>query len=133
MSAFAAFTLTDGQVPPVVHTFSPQSLVNELAKWASREGSYAIGFPRVSTSTRMGQNDFRVTTKVELPILETLSGGDAGYAAKPKVAYTPAVHTEYVLPLRSSVDERMNLRWLSLNYQQSAVVTAAVDSFEAVF
>lgn len=133
MPAFAALSLGDGQTPAVSHTFSPQSLTDQLAKWASREGNYAIGFPRASVSTRQNATDFRVTTKIELPVLETLSGGDAGYAAKPKVAYTPAVHTDYVLPLRSSIVERQNVQWFSISFQQNAVMKSIVENFEAVY
>jgi hypothetical protein len=70
------------------------------------------GQPRLTLSQeRTKTGDFKVSLKLELPVMETLgaSGTSAGYVAPPQVAYTnTGIFTMFAHP-RSTTADRANL------------------------
>lgn len=60
---------------------------------------------------KVKSGDFKVTAKLEVPVLETLgaSGTSAGYVAPPKVAYTMVGIATLFAPARSTTADRSNL------------------------
>lgn len=138
MTAIAAITLNDGQATPVAHTFSPVDIKNGVASWADRSGGIAIGFPVISFSNRIptkGSPSFKMTAKVVLPVLEQTSASTAtGIQPAPTVAYNLIAQVDLVLPQRCTLANRKDLIAYVRNYlANAAVITAAVENFEAVY
>lgn len=138
MPAIANMTINDGATTPVAHTFAPVNIdANGVAKWADRSGGIALGFPLVSQCVRVPSKtsrNYRVTVKVATPVLEVTSPSTAsGIQPAPTKAYDLLATMELVLPERSSLAERKNLIAYMKNYLANAVITAAVENFEAVY
>lgn len=132
MSAQAAVVLTDAAGTPVNRSFAPRGVDPAgVAKWTYLGDGTVAGYNQLTQVVRKPtpQSDaWKVTFKLVMPVLETLSttGTSAGYTAAPKVAYTLIAVTEYVLPSRSSLQDRKDLRAMNYDLQQEAVVTDAV-------
>lgn len=138
MTAIAALTLADGQATPVNHTFSPDGIDSNLvAKWSDRVGGIAIGFPVVTFSRRApnkGSRNYKVTAKVVFPVLEVTSPSTStGIQPAPTKAYDLLASVDFVLPERSTQAQRKDLLAFLKNYLASAVITSAVNDFEAVY
>lgn len=139
MTAIAALTLADGLATPVNHTFSPVNIDQAgVARWADRSGGIALGYPVVSFSNRMptkGSRNYRLMAKVVTPVLEQTSASTAtGIQPAPTKAYDLIFTCEFVLPERSTLQQRKDLLAYAKNFLGSAaVVTPAVENFESVY
>lgn len=138
MTAIAALTLADGQTTPANHTFNPVNIDQAgIAKWADRSGGIAIGYPVVSFAMRSpskGSRNYKVTAKVVTPVLEVTSPSTGtGIQPAPTKAYDLLATVEFILPERSTLDQRKDMLAYLKNYLASAVVTAAVNDFESVY
>lgn len=137
MSAIANITISDGQATPVVKTFSPVDLKNDIAKWADRSGGIAIGFPKLTMSLSepsAARRSYKLTLKVVTPVLEVTSPSTAtGIQPAPTKAYDLISSHEFVLPERSTLAQRRDLLAFASNLLANAAVVSAVQNFEAVY
>lgn len=138
MSAIASMSISDGQSTPVVHTFAPVGIDQaSVAKWADRSGGIALGFPVVSQSLRSpskASRNYKLTIKVAVPVLEVTSPSTAtGIQPAPTLAYSLIANVDVTLPERSTVAQRKDLAAYLRNYLANAVVTNAIENFEAVY
>lgn len=82
-----------------------------IAKWVDRSSSYQIGYPSFTMSSRAPSKTSRVTrvqTKFSQPILEITSAATYnGIAPSPTVAYTAIWNSEWVIPERMTLLERV--------------------------
>jgi hypothetical protein len=71
---------------------------------------------------RVKSGDYKVTVKLEVPVLETLgaSGTSAGYVAPPAVAYTNVAFVTLFCPARSTIADRANLLRMIIGLVQGA-------------
>lgn len=136
MAAQAAVMLTDAAVPPINRLFSPLGAdSNGVLRWRYLSDGTIAGYQYLTQSIRgpTPQSDaYKVTFKLVIPVLETVStsGTSAGYTASPKVAYRNLANLEFVLPTRSSLQERKDLRAMMFDLLQESVLTDAVWSLE---
>lgn len=138
MTAIAAVTLADGQATPVNHTFAPVNIdATGVAKYADRSTGISVGFPTVSFSIKQptkASPSYKVTAKVTLPVLEQTSPSTAtGIQPAPTLAYNLLASVDMVLPERSTLAQRKDLLAYFRNYMAHAVITAAVNDYEAVY
>jgi hypothetical protein len=137
MSAIANVVINDGAASPVAHTFSPVSIVGDLAKLADRSGGIAIGFPVITQSIRSpgnGLRTYKVMMKVSVPTLDVVAGSTtAGTIAAPSLAFTCLANVEFVLPERSSLSERKNILAYVRNYLATSVAASAVQDLEPLY
>lgn len=138
MTAFASIALADGQATPVVHTFAPINIdAAGVAKLVDRSSGISIGFPALTISVRApskGSLNHRVVCKLVVPTLEATSPSTAsGIQPAPTKAYECIATVEFVLPNRSTTLERRNLLKYMTNLISNANVTAAVESYEAIY
>lgn len=137
MGALASIVLNDGQGTPVAHTFTPSRIVDGVAILADMSGGIALGYPKVTHLVRMpnnGTRNWKVTAKVVLPVLEVTSPSTAsGIQPAPTLAYNLEAHVEIILPERSSLAERKNLNAYLKNLLAHAIMTGAVENFEALY
>lgn len=138
MTAIAALVLADGQATPVNHTFNPVNIDQAgVAKWADRSGGIALGFPVVTFSLRnpsKTSRNYKVSAKVVVPVLEVTSPSTAtGIQPAPTLAYNMTGTIDMILPERSTLGQRDDLRAYMKNVLGHAVLTAAAQSFESVY
>jgi hypothetical protein len=91
----------------------------------------------VSQSLRVptkGSRNYRLTVKVSLPVLEQTSPSTAtGIQPAPTKAYDLTFNGEFILPERSTLANRNDILAYVKNYIANAVVSSAVQNFEAVY
>lgn len=138
MAAIAVLTINDGATTPVAHTFSPSPDINSsLPVWVDRSGGIAMGYPKISLSVRQptkASRTFKVTLKIATPVMETVSASTAsGIPPAPVVSYIPLCNVEFVLPERSTLQQRKDLLAYVKNTLANAVITSAVQDFEPVW
>lgn len=132
--------LADAQGSPVNHTFVPigrdkdgvywfedQSQANSIGFW---QISVDVRRPPAATAKQSSEGRVqRVRVGLHEPILETVSNDTvSGIAPAPTVSYVPRAFTEYVMPERSTLQNRKDLRKMSSNLQDNAQIVAAVET-----
>lgn len=139
MTVATNIVLADAQAAPVNHTFVPVGRDNNGVFWFEDQSqANAIGYWRVSVEIRRPQaaaagassegRTVRAIFGLHEPILETVSNSTvSGIAPAPTVAYVPRVFTEYVMPERSALLDRKNLRKMNHGLQNDANVIAVVE------
>lgn len=120
MAAIGNIVLNDALATPVAHTFAPRRVGDlkgqgVLAEWEDRSSTYYIGYNRVvmqmSLPQPSGRDTIRVRIRVMTPKMETVSNSTvSGIAPAPTVAYTPMFDGTFVLPARSALQDRKDLR-----------------------
>lgn len=142
MPAAANIVLADAQATPVNHTFVPIGRDPNGVFWfEDQSATNAIGNWRISVlvkkpaSPNPGQSSEGRANRVEIglhePVLETVSNNTvSGIAPAPTVAYTQRALSTYILPERSTLDDRKHLRKMSYNLQANSQVIAMVETLE---
>lgn len=95
----------------VDRTFDPEGFqLPGVARWVDRSGGIQVGYPAFTLSVRRptkASRVFKVTAKLVLPTLETITASTAtGIAPAPTKAYDHTVVIEFMLPERGAVAER---------------------------
>lgn len=144
MSAVANIVLNDAQVSPVAHTFIPVGPdQNGVWWWENQLGDSPNGYARISMqlvrvgnpapgSNNGGQVN-RVKVGIHTPKLETLGTNDAGITPAPTVSYIPRASLEFLLPDRSSLQDRKDLRKYVDFLCAEAQLTAMVETLQNVY
>jgi len=132
--------LADAQGTPVNHTFVPlgpdtagvfwfedQSQASPIGYWRI---SYQLKRPTASTAgASSSQRTYRATIGLHEPVLENVTNNTvSGIAPAPTVSYIPRSFTEYVMPERSSLQNRKDLRKMTFNLSNEAQFIALVES-----
>lgn len=132
--------LADAQATPVNHTFIPvgrdkngvywfedQSATNAIGNW---KVSIELLKPSIPTAKQSSEGRV-VRAKIGLhePVQENVSNNTvSGIAPAPTIAYVPRVFTDYVMPERSSLLDRKNLRKMNANLHADAQVISLVEN-----
>jgi hypothetical protein len=121
MPSLANIVIADAQATPVNHTFVPvgpdKNGVQYLTDYSQAN---AVGYWQISievsspTPARVGNNGQSSVHKVRVglhePVLETPGDSSAsGIIPAPTVAYIPRSFVEYVIPMRSTTQNRKDL------------------------
>ena len=89
---------------------------------------------RKPTIARQGESAQNRVTRVKVtlsePVLEALSSNAAGYVPAPTVAYVPRCVSEFVLPERSSLQNRKDIRKMASNLLADANIVAVVENLQ---
>lgn len=127
--------LADGQSTPVNHTFSWDT-EHPVAGWTDKVGGVAIGYPKVTIGRSLPsrkRRSYKTTFRVEVPVLEAISGDVNGYVAQPKVAFTELFEGHFTSPDRSATSHRADLHAYVRDLLSKAMVKAmVVDQLPAV-
>ncbi len=119
--ALSNIVLADAQATPVNHTFAPQGAdANGVEYLTDYSQANAIGYWKISIQTiapsqpKAGEasdsRTYRVKIGLHEPVLETLSNSTvSGILPAPTISYIPRSFVEYVLPERSSAQNRKDL------------------------
>jgi len=144
MSAVTSISLDDAQGTPVSHTFVPLGPDLKGVWWfEDQTGVASIGFNRISLAltragnpapgSNSGDRVNRVKIGMHMPKTETLGTDGAGLTPPPTVAYIDRSITEYILPERDSLQDRKDIRKMSMNLLANAQVVAMVENLQNVY
>jgi hypothetical protein len=133
MGQQANITAYDGAATPVSHTLVGESVERQpdgtyLASWKeSLAGVPDSAQVRVIQRKRkLPSGIFRVTTRIEVPVMESISGqNSSGYTAPPKVAYTDTTEIVGYYHERSTVTSRRLSRQLAINIANGIATSVA--------
>jgi hypothetical protein len=141
MGNIANIVLNDAATTPVAHTFGPskQGMTvtgTSIAEYEDRaaNGGIPVGFNKVSLALNRPNKErktYRLDWKVETPVLEVTSNSTiSGIAPAPTIAYLPLAQGTFVLPERSSLQSRKDLRKMTYELFGSAAFVAAVEALD---
>lgn len=132
--------LADAQGTPVNHTFVPLGPDKDGVFWFEDQSQASpIGFWRISyqlkrpppgaTGQSSSQRTYRAAIGLHEPILENVTNNTvSGIAPAPTIAYSPRCFVEYVMPERTALLDRKNLRKMTWNLQNEAQLIALVEN-----
>lgn len=132
--------LADAQATPVNHTFVPLGPDKDGLFWFEDQSQASpVGFWRISYQlkrpaiAKAGESSrertYRAVIGLHEPVLETVSNNTVnGIAPAPTISYVPRSFTEYVMPERSSLQNRKDLRKMTYNLQNEAQLVSLVET-----
>jgi len=137
MTAIANLVLNDGQATPVAKTFTPTRAALDEAMWQDRTSGIFTGMPTILLSSRKPNKTsdlFKVRATVKLPVMEVVSNATySGITPAPQVAYTLQATVDLILPARSSLQNRKDIRSFVANLLSNTQLTNLVDNFESPY
>lgn len=139
MTQFATITINDGQATPVAHTFTARRLQEGIAKWQDISGGIAVGFPTITASLRepvrgSKSPNYKATIKVALPVLEVVNSSTySGITPAPTKAYDVVASLDIIMPERSALQNRKDIRAYLANLLANADIKAMVEDLNMVY
>lgn len=146
MPALGNITLADGQASPVNHVFKPVNIdKQDMAHYADNSATTPIGYPRLALQLRIpagplgvgasSKNSvYRGVVKVDVPVLEVTSPATgSGIQPAPTVAYVTIAKAEFVLPARSTLQDRKDARAYLVNALGNATVISMLHDLENLY
>lgn len=144
MGAVASIVLNDAQATPVAHTFVPLGPdKNGVWWWEDQSATSPIGYNRISmqlvragnpmAGSNAGQRINRVKVAIHTPKLETLGTNDAGLVPPNTVAYVVRFNGEFLLPDRSVLQDRKDMRKYIDFLAAETQLTAMVETLQNVY
>lgn len=142
MPARANITVNDGQGTPVSHTFNP-SEDGDVDLFEDKSGGVAIGYPMImvrfrrpaspSGGSASGNNRvYRIQLNFSWPVLEQTSASTGtGIQPAPTVAYVLRSNQEWLIPERSTLANRKDLRAIVYNTLNNADIKKVLEEQEA--
>lgn len=140
-----AIVLADAAGTPVNHTFNPVGFnADSVYEYVDQSQANAVGYWKITVEIRQpapaqagtsSQNrTYRVRIGLHEPVLETVSNSTvSGIAPAPTVAYIPRAFAEFVMPERSTLLDRQNLRKMLYNLLNNAQVISVIESLERIW
>jgi hypothetical protein len=140
MAAISTISLVDAESTPVTRSFQPSrqgllkdSIIAEFEDRAANTG-VPVGFGRLTWTIQRPTKvrpTYRINMRLMTPVLETVSNSTvSGILPQPTVGFTPMVECTYVIPQRSSLQQRKNLRKLFADLAVNSQLTAAVENLD---
>lgn len=143
MSALANIVLADAQVTPVNHTFVPVGMdKNSVQWWEDKSQASAIGFWRVSLEFKrpptvnagVANRVYRVRIGLHEPALENVTNSTvSGVSPAPTLSYVCRTICEFILPERSSLQNRKDIRKMIALLVADAQMIDAVENLSNVY
>jgi hypothetical protein len=140
MPAIANVVINDGAATPVAQTFTPLGKDEKGVYWfeqttptpANPLGAKRLGYKqeRVYDNQKRLTGESRVVFTLSLPTLEVLGNSSTGITPPPTLSYIEKARVEFVLPERSTTQERKDTRVLIANLLAHAMAVSAVDSLQ---
>jgi hypothetical protein len=137
MPQIGNIVINDGATTPVAHTFGPVGITGPLASYADRVGGISVGYPIITASlvnpSKTSRN-YKARLKIVMPVLETISNSTmSGIAPAPTKAYDLTADITFIMPERSSLQNRKDILAFAKNLLANAVTTALVENNETVY
>lgn len=145
MPAAANIVVADAQATPVNHTFIPLGPdENNVFWWEDQSQASAAGFWRISASMKRpkpaapgaptnGRN-VKVTVVLSEPILEVANASTySGIIPSPIVSYIPKSTVEFILPERSTLQSRKDLRKMIALVLADTQIVAMTETLQSIY
>jgi hypothetical protein len=131
MAQMTNILVKDDAAAPKEWTLIPVS--DDPPVWRANDTAIPLmGQPRLTVSDpeQLKSGDWKVTAKLEVPVMETLgaSGTSAGYVAPPSVAYTTTFIVTMFASSRSTLVDRANGLKMMAGILQGASSTTATGT-----
>lgn len=145
MAAVANIVINDLETTPVAHTFVPVGQDKNGVWWfEDKSQASAIGYWRISldmrrpTIARPGDSSknrlHRCIIGLHEPVLETVSNSTvSGIVPAPTLAYISRATAEFMLPERSTTQNRKNVRGMLALLLAHAQVVDVIDNLNTPF
>ena len=144
MGAVTQIVISDAQATPVSHTFTPIGQdVNGVWWWEDPSATSAIGNNRISMQLVRAPNPApgqsaenrvnRVKLGLHTPKLEVLGNSSSGITPPPTVAYILRASLEVILPDRSILQDRKDVRKYIYQLCNEAQFTAMVENLQGIY
>jgi hypothetical protein len=124
----------DAAATPINHTFNPNKIDGDTARWNEKSATHASGYWSLGISLRdpagsNGSRVYRSQLSFAMPVLvtEVING-----VSVPKVAYTLRSNVEFILPQDSTLQNRKDLRKLLVGIIDSALFKSVVEDLDHV-
>lgn len=130
MPSMTNLLVKDDAATPVEWTLIPVT-DTPYPQWRSNAAGIPVsGQQRLSVTQDKVKSGFKLTVKLEVPVMETLgaSGTSAGYVAPPKVAYVTTCIFTMFCDDRSTSTDRSNALKLAVGLIQGATSTTATGT-----
>lgn len=139
MPALANIVIADGQPTPVNRTFAPLMVDKAGVAWhENRVSGVQIGYDQLTIGLRRATNlvtNNKLSVKLVLPTLEVTSPSTStGIQPAPTLAYATTAFVEFVLPARSTSQNRKDLITLLRNaFVAGGVIATCVENIEGEY
>lgn len=137
MPSIGNIVINDGATTPVAHTFAPVGINGAVASFADRSGGFSVGYPTITASIANPSKTsrlYKARFKVVLPVMETISNSTmSGIAPAPTKAYDLTADVTFLMPERSSLQNRKDILALARNLLANAVATALIENNESIY
>lgn len=145
MALAANIVLLDAQATPVSHTFIPIGKDQNGVFWFEDQSqANAIGYWKVSIEVKKplpgapgaksgADRVVRVKLAMHEPSMETLGTSDSGLPPPPTISYIVRSSCEFILPERSTQQNRKDIRKMTGNLISDAQIVSAVENFIPVY
>jgi hypothetical protein len=139
MPAISSISIADGQPTPVTRVFAPLMVDKAgVAIHENRVSGIQIGYDQLTVGLRRATQQVtnnKLSVKLVLPTLEVTSPSTAsGIQPAPTLAYACTAFVEFVLPSRSTAQNREDLVALLRNaLVAGGVIATCVENIEAEY
>lgn len=139
MPALANIVIADGQPTPVNRTFAPLMVDKSGVAWhENRVSGVQIGYDQLTIGLRRATSTVtnnKLSVKLVLPTLEVTSPStSSGIQPAPTLAYAATAFVEFVLPSRSTSQNRKDLVTLLRNaLVAGGVIATCVENIEGEY
>lgn len=135
-----AIVIADAQATPVNHTFTPIGKdANGVFWFEDSSQATPAGFWRIGVDVRRpalaqpgmptGQRNYKVKVTLYQPTLENVSNSTVtGIAPAPTIAYTQKFSCEYLMPERTSGQNRKDVAKMAPLILQDAQIKALIEN-----
>lgn len=144
MSAVQNIVLNDAQGTPVAHTFTPIGQDTKGVWWYEDQSASApIGYNRISLELTRAPNPSvgsnanervnRVKVGFHTPKLEVVGNSSTGITPPPTVSYIVRCNMEFILPDRSSLQDRKDIRKYMDFLCAETQLTNMIENLQSVY
>lgn len=135
MGAITTIVVPDAATTPVNHTFSPSKVSGDSAVLLEKSSTTALGYWPLSLTQRApvaGQTEkvYRTKLSFAMPVIynETINGVN-----RPSLGYTLRANVEFVCPADATLQNRKDLRKLTVGILNDASFVAMVENQDNLY
>lgn len=142
MPQAANIVINDGATTPVAHTFTPLGKDAKGIFWFTQTTpapTNPLGAKRIGVSLLLPGNGNRLTGDAKAvisiyePVLETLGTNSSGITPPPTLAYQLVGRETFSLAVRSTKQERKDIRVLKQNLLGNAQIVSMIDDLLPIY
>lgn len=134
MSAIANIVVPDAATTPVNHTYAPQKIEGNTARWQEKSATQPAGYHNLAATLRdpvNGGDTYRHTIEYSIPKLKTYT--DPGGNNITVVDYVHRVKCEMLIPNLGLLQERKDFRKMFVGILNDAQIVDQIEQLNHAF